>query len=484
MNIFLPDFTKARILVLGDIMLDRYVWGTVDRISPEAPIPVVHIQDRTCRLGGAGNVAANLTGIGCQVVLAGILGQDPAGDEICELLASRGIENASVRSSVLPSVTKTRIMGGNQQVVRLDEERCAGINDTLRDNVFNKIEQELKQTDAVIISDYGKGLLTSYFLKKCITLAKAQDVPVFIDPKQDDWSAYAGVICITPNLKEFDRACQLMTIPSDPLKTAARKIMARYQLGHLLITRGSAGMSLYTRSGTSHSLPSQAREVFDVSGAGDTVIALIAAGYAVGCPMEQAMQLANLGAGEVVGRVGTYALTHADLKSAANAARESHPGLCDLPGAQSLVEQWRMLGQKIVFTNGCFDILHPGHISLLQRAKTLGDRLVVGLNTDRSINRIKGSLRPILAQEDRAAILSALNCVNLVVMFDEDTPINLLKALRPDILVKGGDYTPETVVGADLMLSWGGQVEVLSLFEDKSTSAIVDKIRRTHSELT
>lgn len=479
MMLTLPDFSRVCVLVVGDIMLDRYVWGKVDRISPEAPIPVVNVQHTTSRLGGAGNVAANLAGIGCKVFLTGILGQDWARDELCNLLFAGRIQNASVCSPRLPTVTKTRIMGGSQQVVRLDEERPDGIDEPLRERVFQELQQRIKQTDVLIISDYGKGLLERRFLQNCITLAKAEGIAVFVDPKVDDWSYYAGANCITPNLKEFNRACHMANISPTPIHSAARKMLDYYCLDHLLVTQGRAGMSLFGRQSPSRTLPSEAREVFDVSGAGDTVIALLCAAFAAGHPMEQAMQLANLGAGEVVGRIGTYALTRADLELAVATPRRDQAAAWDLSSAQALVEQWRMLGQRIVFANGCFDILHPGHVGLLQRAKALGDRLIVGLNTDTSIRRIKGPSRPILPQEDRAAIVLALGCVDAVVFYDEDTPIDLLKALKPHILVKGGDYTPETVVGADLIRTWGGRVELLPLVEEKSTSSIVEKIHNS-----
>jgi len=473
----IPDFTSTNILVFGDIMLDRYVWGAVERISPEAPIPVVHVRDRTCRLGGAGNVAANLAGIGCKTTVTGIVGKDPSGKNLADLLLAQGIENACVSAPNLPTVTKTRIMGGAQQIVRLDDEQPGMVDASLREKVFKQLQHKIKKINAVVVSDYGKGLLDDTLAKECISLCREHRVPVFVDPKRDDWAAYAGATCITPNLKEFQQACRQLGLSPTPMDLAAQTLVQHYGLDHLLITQGNAGMTLTNKEGTSSSVPSRAREVFDVSGAGDTVIALLAAAFAAGSSMEQAMHLANLGAGEVVGRVGTYALTRADLEQAAALGAKTGSAACSLPQAQRLVEHWRMLSQKVVFTNGCFDILHPGHVSLLQRAKNLGHRLIVGLNTDASVRRIKGPSRPILAQEDRAALLSALSCVDAVVFFDEDTPLSLLQALRPDILVKGADYTPETVVGAELMPTWGGRVEILDLVEERSTTAIVEKIR-------
>ena len=477
----LPDFSKARILVLGDVMLDQYTWGTVNRISPEAPIPVVRIKDRTNRLGGAGNVAANLAGLGCSVSLVGLLGKDAAGESFGQLLSERGIANASLYSQNLPTVTKTRIMAGNQQIVRLDDEQPEKVQPELRRAAYQKICGELKRHDVLIISDYGKGLLNDSLLRDCMNVCSKENFPVFIDPKRDDWSIYAGATCITPNLKEFEGACQRMGSDSSDMEKSALHFLQRYGLHALLVTQGAKGMTLFNSQSRPFFVPSKARDVYDVSGAGDTVISVLAAAAAVGCSMATAVELANLAAAEVVSRLGTYAITLLDLKSA---VLENNGSQCAVYSAfqiRELVEHWRMSGQRVVFTNGCFDILHPGHVSLLRRAKELGDRLVVGLNTDASIRRIKGPSRPIIEQNDRAAILSALGPVDAVVLFEEDTPKNLLKFLQPDVLVKGGDYAMSEVVGAELMKKWGGRVEILDLLGKKSTSAVLKKILSTAS---
>jgi len=477
MNAFIPDFSHTRVIVLGDVMLDKYVWGSVSRISPEAPIPVVHVRDRTSRLGGAGNVAANLSGLGCQTILIGILGQDQTGTQLAELIRNQGIENACLVSPCVPTVTKTRIMGGAQQVVRLDDEQPDRVDAALREQGFEKLKERIHQTDTLIVSDYGKGLLDDRLIKKCMALCREHGVSVFVDPKRKDWHPYAGASCVTPNRREFELACK--QFPQSPalMDKAALALVEHYHLQHLLVTMGNEGMILWDSHGKKVSIPSKAKEVFDVSGAGDTVIALLAAGHAAGLPMVQAMELANLGAGEVVGRVGTYALSLDDLELAALTGKGGSTAACTLTQALNLTTHWRMQGQTIVFTNGCFDILHPGHVSLLRRAKQIGRRLIVGLNTDASIKRIKGPFRPILSQQDRAAIVSALDCVDAVVFFGDDTPIQLIKALRPDVLVKGGDYTPDSVVGAELMPAWGGRVEILELAGENSTTAIVEKIR-------
>lgn len=475
----LSEFSNIHVLVLGDIMLDRYIWGNVERISPEGPIPVVHVQKRTSRLGGAGNVAANLAGLGCNITLAGIIGEDPAGQEITRLLENQNIKDACISVPDLPTVSKTRIIGGVQQIARIDEEQPEYINASTRKKVWDIVFKSLPEVQAVVISDYGKGLLDQELLQKCISTCKKLGISIFVDPKRTDWTSYSGATCITPNLKEFAQACERLSLSSaeDP-EHAAVSLINYYNLEALLLTKGKAGMSLIRAQGDRSSVSSTAQEVFDVSGAGDTVISIMAASVASGLSMEQAMRLANLGAGEVVGHVGTYAITQGDLLKARARNAYMEKSLVSWPWkeASQMVSHWQSSGQQVVFTNGCFDLLHPGHISLLQRAKALGDRLVIGLNTDNSIKRIKGLSRPILSEQDRAKILASLDCVDMVVCFDEDTPIELLKLLRPDVLVKGGDYTKSTVVGADLVEDWGGRVELIQLVEGQSTSGIIEKI--------
>lgn len=480
----IPDFSTVFVLVAGDVMLDRYIWGSVDRISPEAPVPVLLVRERTRRLGGAGNVAANLASLGCRTVLAGILGRDPAGENVARLLESRSIKDRCVRSDNIPTVTKSRVMAGGQQVVRMDDEKPEKIDKKTRDTVIEVLSGDLRDAGAVILSDYGKGFFEGNTAARCIRKCRENGIPVFVDPKRSDWSVYAGATCITPNLREFSEACDRIGCDPTRMEPSAATLLHRYDLDFLLVTRGSRGMILVGKKGVSASVPATAKEVFDVSGAGDTVIALMAAGAAAGMEMAEAMEMANIGAGEVVSRVGTYALSRRELQQAASRSLfdSGLPAACSLEQANAMVEHWRMRGKIVVFTNGCFDILHPGHVFLLHRARALGDCLVVGLNTDASIRRIKGPDRPILGQEDRAAILAALSSVDLVVCFDEDTPVELIRKLRPDILVKGSDYTPDTVVGGDIVQSWGGRVALVDLLEAKSTTGIVEKIREKQDD--
>ena len=310
----ISDFSKCCVMVIGDIMLDRYIWGNVERISPEAPIPVVHIKERTSRLGGAGNVAANLAGLGCRVRIAGIIGRDTAGKELRQIIEEKGIENYCIESDSVPTVTKTRVMGGQQQIVRIDDEHPDGVISKDRAGILKSIKPLLKGTGAVIISDYGKGVVDKDTIQKVIALCLMGDIPVFVDPKYSDWTAYAGATCITPNSKEFDQACMQSSLDSSDPESSALSLLTRHRIEYLLLTKGSEGMSLYNRTRETKSIASQAREVYDVSGAGDTVIALTAAANAAGLSMDDAMAVANLGAGIVVGRIGTYPISLLDMK--------------------------------------------------------------------------------------------------------------------------------------------------------------------------
>lgn len=465
-------------LVFGDIMLDEYVWGGVDRISPEAPVPVLRVKDRTSRLGGAGNVAANLAGLGCRTILMGMLGRDRSGEQVIKHCSSVGIDSRSLHSDTFLTITKTRVMGGTQQLVRIDDESSDSVSSSDRSDLFTRFVEALAEVQAVIISDYGKGIFTHTFTRQCIAVCRDHDVPVLVDPKQEDWGAYEGADCITPNAREFSAACGRAGYGESSPERVGVEMCARFGLTSMLVTQGGDGMTLFRPAGPGRHLPTRARDVFDVSGAGDTVIATLAVGVACGCSFEDAMEAANFAAGVVVGKVGTYAVTAQDLAEVHGRSEN-----CGVTGAVSrsyaerMLEHWRMRGLRVVFTNGCFDLLHPGHVHLLNQAKKLGDRLVVGLNSDASVQRLKGPGRPVVCEDDRAAILSALESVDLVVLFCEDTPDELIRSLKPDILVKGSDYQPHEVVGHDLVAGWGGRVELVPLFNGRSTTGIVEKIK-------
>jgi D-beta-D-heptose 7-phosphate kinase/D-beta-D-heptose 1-phosphate adenosyltransferase len=474
----LPDFSKLNILVLGDLMLDEYIWGNVERISPEAPVPVVKVTDKTYRLGGAGNVSANLAGLGCTVNIIGVVGKDTFGQQVDLLLREKSIHNKSIIVDSFSTTCKTRIMGLEQQLVRIDQEDPDKIKGSIFERLWQIFKENTFQANAVVLSDYGKGVLTPPFVKTCIEYCRAKNIPVFVDPKANDWDRYRNATCATPNVKELADICQVLNLSNNILLNE-RGFTVRKAFGfdYLLVTRGNKGMVLFQRGDDPVEIPAQAREVFDVSGAGDTVIAVLAAAYAAGCSMPRSMELANLAAEVVVGKVGTYPVSFNELH---NTLRLSNEGfrhkICSLEQSTSMVANWRDQGEIIVFTNGCFDLLHTGHIHLLQAAAKEGDRLVVGLNTDASVRKLKGPARPVLTEQDRASILSALECVDMVVLFAEETPIKLIQTFKPDVIVKGRDYSKNEVVGGDLVERWGGKVVLVPLEKGKSTSDLIESI--------
>ncbi len=473
---------KTRVLVIGDVMLDCYFWGEVSRVSPEAPVPVVKVGHKTWSLGGAGNVAANLAGLGCQPALIGITGGDRAADRLEALLAETGIENLTISDGARPTITKTRVMAQRQQIVRLDEEDSRPIETDMQSRLLDSLNREIPRCRAIILSDYGKGTFRSpAFTAEVIRLGRKAGLPVLVDPKGTHWQRYAGATCITPNTAELERVLGERLESDSDLLQKASALRSDLSLEWLLVTRGPKGMGVFGQQLAPVLLPANAREVFDVSGAGDTVIATLAACIATGMPLPEAAEAANLAAGVVVGKLGTQPILWGELERTlmvANGCGTAFPAskVADRTAAAAILETWREKGEKIVFTNGCFDLLHPGHISLLHQARRLGDRLVVGLNTDSSIKRLKGEARPILPGTDRAAILSALEDVNLIVFFDEDTPLTLIDSLRPDILVKGADYRVEEVVGRQIVESYGGQVRLVKILEGHSTTRIVQKL--------
>lgn len=478
------SFEKTKILVVGDIMLDRYISGKVRRISPEAPVPIVKVQRTSETLGGAGNVAFNLVSLGCGVTVVGMCGNDSEGVALRNLLAAKGIEDCLTVDDSRPTITKTRIISQKQQMLRMDVEDitppAAGVASDIRASVLER----LRTSDAVILSDYGKGFLAdSAFVQEIIHTGRKIGIPILVDPKGTDWERYRGASGITPNTMELE------AVVGSPLEEAesrliasAKEIRFRFNLDWLLVTRGPLGMCLIDSQDEAVLVPAQAREVFDVSGAGDTVIATLSASMAAGLPLVEAARAANLAGGIVVGKSGTQPILYSELVTALtlNSRQQYHPHsaakIAALDAALARIGEWRSGGAKIVFTNGCFDLLHPGHVSLLHQARAAGDRLVVGLNTDASIKRLKGEGRPILSEQDRAAILSALASVDLVVLFSEDTPLRLIEAIRPDVLVKGSDYTPDRVVGRDVVESYGGCVYLVDLIKGYSTTGLTRKV--------
>ena len=487
MSIHLHSFTKHHILVVGDVMLDRYIWGDVSRISPEAPVPVIRVKEQTQVIGGAGNVAANLSGLGCTVSLLGIVGNDRAAKRLKDLCHDINIKAHFIAEKNRPTTSKTRIMARKQQLFRMDEEDHEVLSEQTKDDLLNIFEDRITDVDAVIISDYGKGVLqTPGLCQALIALCKKHRIPSLVDPKGKDWERYNGATCITPNTIELMAITETSFEDHDErVIETVNHVKRTLKVKCLILTRGPKGMCVADADNPPLFLPTRAREVFDVSGAGDTVIATLAAGVASGLSFVKSAELANTAAGIVVGKVGTQPVHLLELDLAVQEqerlkhhAIETYDKVNPAISAQTQIQAWKTAGETVVFTNGCFDLLHPGHVDLLHKARAIGDRLVVGLNSDLSVKRLKGDHRPILPEQDRAAILSALSCVDLVVIFSEDTPLALLTILRPDVLVKGADYKPEDVVGKDLLESYGGKIHLVPLLEGYSTTGIERKISK------
>lgn len=471
--------TNDHILVVGDVMLDRYLFGQVDRISPEAPVPVVLLKREEQRAGGAANVAANLCALGIKTQLLGCVGQDQDAKQLNDLLESQSIATTHMMHSPhRPTITKTRILGGPHQMMRLDQESQAEFNEDEIRLLKIKTEAALNdQPSLVILSDYAKGLLTHALCQHIIQTCRSRNIPVLVDPKGRDYAKYQGATALTPNKKETAEACGVNGNNIAELLEAAKQLRNTLALSFMAVTRGEEGITLIT-SEAQHHLGASAKQVFDVSGAGDTVIATLSAGLLYKLPVADALYLANLAAGVVVGKVGTVPIHRTELLHAlsAQSASDQADKICTLDTLQLKVEQWRALGSKIVFTNGCFDLLHAGHVTYLEAASKLGDRLVLGLNTDRSVSALKGPTRPVIHEQDRARVLAALESIDAVILFDEDTPLQLIQAIQPDVLVKGSDYTEAQVVGGELVKSWGGSVALVDIVAGRSTSNIIKKL--------
>ena len=479
------DFSALRILVLGDVMLDRFLYGAVERISPEAPVPVVRLGRTLAMPGGAGNVARNISALGGQAVLVGLVGRDSAAAEFRALLAAdTGITDATVDSASRPTICKMRVIAGTQQLVRLDDEVSTAADAAEQAALVAAVEAALPGCAALVLSDYAKGVLTPALIAAAIAVARRAGIPVLADPKSDDFALYRGADCLTPNARELGRAARLPVGTEAEVAAAARLVMAAAGLPALLCTRAEKGMTLVRAAGGVDSVPAEAREVFDVSGAGDTVIAALALAHAAGHPLAEAMRIANAAAGIVVGKLGTATVTADELAHALRAGSGSTPGedaLLDHDAALRLVRDWQAHELRVGFTNGCFDILHAGHVSLLRAARRRCDRLVVALNTDASVARLKGPTRPITPLADRAAVISALAAVDAVVAFADDTPLALISLLLPDVLVKGADYSIDRVVGAEIVQQAGGEVALIDLLPGRSTTGIVARSRATAS---
>jgi D-beta-D-heptose 7-phosphate kinase/D-beta-D-heptose 1-phosphate adenosyltransferase len=472
-------FNKARVLVIGDVMLDRFVYARVSRISPEAPVPVLAVERETATLGGAGNVARNIASLGGKATLIGGKGKDLPGDRMDELLSREtGIENALVTSAAARTTEKIRYIADQQQVVRVDSE--SPWPDAGNGKALAAARAHIAGHDVLVISDYAKGFLPPALVKELIALARSEGKPVIVDPKGADLTHYDGAMVITPNRHEAAIATATDTGSDAGVKASAQSLLASLPgLGAVLITRGAAGLSLAVRGRDPVHIAARPRDVFDVSGAGDTVVAALSLALASGSDLETAARLANIAAGIAVTMVGTAAVTADEIAAELHGQQlgSVEKKIATADRASEWLQLWRGRGHRIGFTNGCFDLLHPGHVSLLNQARAKCDRLVVGLNSDASVKRLKGETRPVQDQMARAIVLASLSMVDLVVIFGEDTPEALIRLLRPDLLVKGADYKRADVVGADFVASYGGEILLADLVPDRSTSDLIGRAR-------
>ena len=477
MRITLPEYEKAQVLVVGDVMLDRYWHGPTARISPEAPVPVVKVEEIEERPGGAANVALNVAALGANAHLIGLVGKDEAATALKNSLKSVQVSTDFVILDNFPTITKLRVLSRHQQLLRLDFEE--GFHDVDSTPILKKMEAGLvTKNSVVILSDYAKGSLSD--VQKMIQLAKKQNVKVLIDPKGSDFEKYRGATLLTPNLSEFEAVVGYCK-DEQQLVERALQVVKDFDLGALLVTRSEHGMTLVREGVEPFHLPTQAQEVYDVTGAGDTVISVLATSLAAGSSFEDACTLANAGAGVVVGKIGTSAVNTIELANAVYSQQKIGFGTLSEEQLKVAVQLAQYRGEKVVMTNGCFDILHAGHVSYLNTAREQGERLIVAVNSDQSVRGLKGAGRPVNPVDRRMAVLAGLGAVDWVIEFTEDTPQRLIANILPDMLVKGGDYKIEEIAGGKEVMDNGGEVRVLQFEEGCSTTSIINTIRNEKS---
>ena len=475
MKVTLPDFRHANVLVVGDVMLDRYWYGPTSRISPEAPVPVVKVDTVEERPGGAANVAMNIASLGANARLVGLTGIDDAARALSAKLGEVNVKCDFVSVPTHPTITKLRVLSRNQQLIRLDFEE--GFSSIDPQPIFDRIQHVLPKLGALILSDYAKGALNS--VQQMIQLARAANVPVLIDPKGTDFERYRGATLLTPNLSEFEAVVGRCKTDEE-LVERGLQLMREFELTALLVTRSEQGMTLLQHDQPPLHMPTQAQEVYDVTGAGDTVIGVLATCIAAGTSLEEACFLANAGAGVVVGKLGTSTVSPIELENAIRGRSETGFGVMSQDELKVAVANARQRGEKVVMTNGVFDILHAGHVSYLANARKLGDRLIVAVNSDASTKRLKGEERPVNALAQRMIVLAALEAVDWVISFEEDTPQRIISEILPDLLVKGGDYKPEDIAGGKEVIAAGGEVRVLNFEDGCSTTNIIKTNRQGH----
>lgn len=473
-SLSIPAFETVTVLVVGDAMLDRYWYGDTSRISPEAPVPVVHVRNTEVRPGGAANVAVNVAALGARPILLGITGVDEAARELTDVLSRHRVDARLANSDAFATITKMRVLSRNQQLIRLDFETPTSKPPTAA--MATRFDAVLPEVDYVILSDYGKGTLAD--IPHYIERVRAAGKQVLIDPKGSDFTRYRGATILTPNLAEFEA---IVGVCRDEHEIAERAevLRDRLELQAVLVTRGGKGMSLIRENEPPIHLAARAREVYDVTGAGDSAVAVLATAVAAGADLPSAMNLANLGAGIVVAKLGTASVSVEELEQALRQDYgDTGNGVLTEPELLKVLATARAAGERVVMTNGCFDILHAGHVSYLTRARALGDRLLVAVNDDASVTRLKGPSHPIVPLPQRMQVLDALSCVDWVVPFSDDTPERLITRVSPDLLVKGGDYRTDQIAGADYVRARGGRVEILPYLEGHSTTAIIEAIQR------
>jgi D-beta-D-heptose 7-phosphate kinase/D-beta-D-heptose 1-phosphate adenosyltransferase len=479
---FLDSDHRPRLLVIGDLILDEYIWGAINRISPEAPVPILETKSENLALGGAANVANNLTELGCEVHLVGAIGKDEKGERLLSLISGQGINTEGIFRFVhRPTTSKIRIVAHNQQVLRIDKEDNRPITEETESKFVQHINKILPEMDCIICSDYRKGVLTEKVFKAVIHRAKNSKKRVLVDPKSSDFTLYKGATLVTPNQYEVEQAVPIKIQDRNDLDRAAEYLLNLTHAEVLLITRGKDGMMLYQNKEEPVDIDTQAKEVFDVTGAGDTVVSVLGMALAIGFNYKDSAWLSNMAASIVVGKVGTATVTLNEINEylQEEMLRTSHT-ILKLEELKKIVSLAKSTGKTIVFTNGCFDIVHGGHIEFLQKAKAMGDLLVVGLNSDESVRELKGEGRPIKSERERANIISALKYVDYITIFDDDTPEEVIREVRPDILVKGDDYKMDEVVGREIVEGYGAHVELIPIVHGLSTTGTVEKILANH----
>ncbi len=477
LGVYVKRFARASVLVVGDVMLDRYVYGEVTRVSPEAPVPILTVTRELAMPGGAGNVVRNLIALAAAAAFVSVVGDDQAGSDITGLIGGQErVEPWLLVQNGRTTTLKTRYIAQAQQLLRADREETIALPEKLAERLVRIALDAMAATTVTILSDYRKGVLSADVAAQLIAGAKKLGRQIIVDPKGRDYARYHGADVITPNRQELAEATGLPVEDEAGIIAAAQSLLAQHEFGAVLVTRAQDGMSLITQDEVRH-YPGEAREVFDVSGAGDTVVATLATALAVDVPLFEAARLANIAGGIVVGKVGTAVTRPSDILAAVAPATGALRKVVSAAAAAEAAERWRTRGYKVGFTNGCFDLLHPGHVHLLEQCRAMCDRLIVGINADASVKRLKGPSRPAQGEAARAAVLASLASVDLVCLFEEDTPLDIIKLIRPDLLIKGADYTRETVVGAQLVEGWGGAVALAALLPGHSTTATLARLR-------